>query len=92
MPKLSQTATSILTLLNNVNDLIVQSQNREDARDVIHALNVYAENKNFTLPKDKIDSFLAVLIDSRPYTLSSLLQDIARDIVTTDSTKNISDQ
>ena len=43
----SDTARSLITLLNNVNDLIVQSSNRTDAKEVMRALSVYAKNKSF---------------------------------------------
>lgn len=84
MAELSPTAQSILTLLNNVNELIVESSNRRDAREVIKALSLYAEEKRFDLPQDKIQNFLEVLIDSKPYTLTTLLMDIAEDVVTAD--------
>jgi len=75
------TVRSILTLLNNVNDLIVISQRREAAKDVMIALQIYAQNKNFKLPEQKIENFYSVLIDSRPQTLHYLILDIAQDIV-----------
>jgi hypothetical protein len=84
MAELSSTAQSILTLLNNVNELIVESSNRQDAREVIKAMSLYAEEKRFDLPEDKIQNFLEVLIDSKPYTLTTLLMDIAEDVVTAD--------
>jgi len=84
MPRLSSTAASILTLLNNVNDLITESSDREGARDVMRALRVYAKNKGFTIPEDKVENFLQVLLDSKPYTLTSLIKDIAEDVVLID--------
>jgi len=81
MPRLSETASSILTLLHNVNELIVRSNDKKNAKDVMRALKVYAEGKNFPLSQDKIDNFFAVLIDARPYTLSTLIQDMANDVV-----------
>lgn len=84
MPHLSEIARQILTILNNVNELIVQSSNREDARNVMRALRVYADNKNFPLPQDKIDNFYGVLIDSKPFTLTSIIKDIAEDVVLID--------
>jgi len=81
MLNIPPTAISILTLLNNSNDLIIQSNDRQNARDVMKALNIYAHNKNFKLPEDKIDNFNAVILDARSYTLSSLIQDIAKDII-----------
>jgi len=90
MPKqtISPTAIKILTLLNNISELIVKSQKRQDAKDVMRALIVYADNKNFKIPQTKIDHFYAVLLDSRPYTLSSLLMDIAEEVVKIDRTQN----
>ena len=85
MSQLSPTAISIITLLNNINELIVLSNNRVGAKDTMRAIKVYAENKNFPLPEEKIENFYAVLIDSRPYTLSSLLRDLAQEIVQIDS-------
>ena len=85
MPQLSPTAISLITLLNNINELIVLSNNREGAKDTMRAMKVYAESKNFPLPEEKISNFYAVLLDSRPYTLSSLLKDLAKEIVFIDS-------
>lgn len=81
---LSPTAVSILTLLNNINDLIVKSNNREGASDVMKALTIYAGNFKYPIPQDKIDNFHAVLLDSRPITLSYIVHDIASDIVSKD--------
>ena len=52
------------------------------------ALRIYGKNKNFQLPEDKIQNFLSVLIDSKPYTLTSLIKDIAQDIVAVDRKKS----
>jgi len=82
MPKtITPTVRSVLTLLNNINDLIVVSQRKEVAKDVMTALQIYARNKNFHLPEQKIENFYSVLIDSRPLTLHYLILDIAQDIV-----------
>jgi len=81
MPRLSPTAISIITLLNNIDELIVLSNNREGAKDTMRAMKVYADNKSFPLPEEKIFNFYAVLLDSRPYTLSSLLKDLAKEVV-----------
>jgi len=89
MPALSSTATSILTILNNINELIVESSDRSGANDVMKALVVYAKNKRFDIPDDKINNFYAVLIDSKPYTLTNLIMDIAQDIVVIDRKKQI---
>jgi len=87
VPHISPTATSILTLLNNINDLIVESNDRENARDVMKATKIYAASKNFPLPEEKVEDFYAVLIDSRPFTLSALIHDIATDIIVADQKK-----
>jgi len=89
MPKLSQTAVSILTLLNNIDELIVQSNNRQDARDVMSALRIYAKEKSFRLPDEKIENFLAVLLDKKAYVLSELVKDIAVDVATVDNARPI---
>jgi len=85
MSRLSPTAISIITLLNNMDELIVLSNNREGAKDAMRAMKVYADNKSFPLPEEKIYNFYAVLLDSRPYTLSSLLKDLAKEVVRIDS-------
>ena len=87
MPQLSETATSILTLLNNVTELVVQSNDRTNAKEVMKAIKVYGKNKGFPLPEEKIDNFIYVLIDSRPYMLASLAKDIAVDVVISDRQK-----
>jgi hypothetical protein len=83
MPKkeISPTTKSILTLINNAHDLIVVSNKRQEAKEVVQALRLYAKDKNFSLPEEKIDNFLAVLLDSRPNTLSYLLTDLAKTVV-----------
>jgi hypothetical protein len=80
---LSPTALSILTLLNNADDLITIANNRQNALDVMKAVKVYAHNKNFKLPTEKIDNFEAILLDARPFTLSSLIKDIANFVADT---------
>ena len=81
---LSPTASSMLVILNNVKELIVQSSERQKAQDVIRALAIYAKSKNFHLPPNKIDNFCSVLIDARPDTLSFLINDIVRDVINQD--------
>ena len=82
MPKkeLSSTTKSIITLLNNAHDLIVISNRRSDAAKVMKALKVFAKNKNYPLPDEKIDNFFAVLLDCRQNTLSYILTDIAKTV------------
>lgn len=84
MPAVSDTAKSILTILNNVNELIVVSNDRSNARDVMKALKIYANGKSFPIPEDRIQNFQNVLIDSRPYTLSYLIRCIAQDVMMAD--------
>jgi ABC-type uncharacterized transport system substrate-binding protein len=79
--EISQTTRSVLTLINNAHDLIVYSNKRKEAKDVVRALKAFARDKNYSLPEQKIDNFLSVLLDSRPNTLSYLLTDIAKTIV-----------
>jgi hypothetical protein len=74
----------IITLLNNINELIVRSNDRQAARDVMRAVRVYARNKKYQVPADKIENFLSVLLDSKPSTLSCLVYDIVDDIVIAD--------
>lgn len=87
MPQLSDTATSILTLLNNINELIVKSSDRKNAEEVMRALRAYAKGKGFNLPQDKIDNFFAVIRDARPYTTTVLIKDIAEDVILLDTKK-----
>jgi len=88
MLELSDTAKSLLALLNNINELIVLSSDRMNASEVIRAMASYAKNKNFDLPKDKIDNFLAVLFDARPITLTNIVKDIAEDVVMIDKKRS----
>jgi hypothetical protein len=73
---------SIITLLNNINDLIVISNKRKEAADVMKALTIYAHNIGYRIPEDKINNFHSILLDSRPMTLSYVLRNIASDILT----------
>jgi len=87
MPLLSNTATFLITLLNNINELIVRSSDRKSAAEVMQAFRIYIRNKNVELSEDKIDNFFAIINDARPYTLTVLLKDIAQDIVKNDAKK-----
>ncbi len=78
--ELSPVARSILTLLNNADELISYSNKRKEASEVMRALRAYAKEKNYSLPEEKIDNFFAVLLDSRQNTLSYLLTDIAQTV------------
>ena len=86
MPNLhiSPTASTIVTLLNNINDLIVVSNKRQQAADVMRAMSIYAHNVKYPIPDEKIENFHYVLIDSRPITLSYLIHDIASDVINKD--------
>jgi len=84
---LSSTAHSLITLLNNISDLISVSNKRKEASDVMRALTVYAQQKKFPLPDEKIDYFHSILLDSRPFTINYLVQKIAAEIVKTDLLK-----
>ena len=82
MPKeLTPVTKSLLTLLNNIDELIVKSNNRKDAKQVMTAFALYAHSKNVSYPVDKVDDFLDVLLDARPETLSFLVKDIAGDVI-----------
>ena len=84
MANLSETAKSLLVLLNNANDLIIKASDRKNSDEVMKAIEIFAQNKNFPMPKEKLDNFHAILIDARPYTLTHLIKDIAEDIVVAD--------
>ena len=85
--EISQVAQSLLILLNNVEELIVRSNNRENARGVMKAFASYAKGKNYPFPTEKVHNFHAILLDGRPETISFLVKDIANDIIVSDSNK-----
>jgi len=85
--KTSQTAISILTLLNNVDELIRVSQDRQNAKEVMRCLVVYADTNSFPIPKNKINNFHRVCLDSRAETLSALIHNIAKDVIHNDKIK-----
>ena len=89
MPALSPTANQLISILNNINELVVISNDRAAAKDVMRAFRTYAQTKNFSISDEKIDNFLSVLLDSRTITVSSLLQDIASDVSYTDRLKKV---
>jgi len=80
----SQTAISILTFLNNINELIVISNNRSLALEVMRSLVVYAKNHSFKLPTERITNFQRICLDSRANVLSSILSEIANEVVMAD--------
>jgi hypothetical protein len=79
--ELSPTAKSLLILLNNIDELVVKSNNRRDAREVMRALTVYAHGKNYPIPAGKVDDFYSILLDGRPETISFIVKDIASDVI-----------
>jgi hypothetical protein len=81
MPTPKEVSTSILTLLNNIEELIVVSNDRQSADQVMKVIKIYADNNGYKLPDGKIDGFRAILLDSKPNTLASVIQDIAMDIL-----------
>ena len=81
--ELSPTTKSLVVLLNNVEELIVKSNNRSSAKDVMSAFVAYAKGKNHTIPMEKVDNFYAMLLDGRPETISFIVKDIAVDIIST---------
>jgi len=84
----SQTATSLLTILNNINELVTIANDKAKAKEVMKAFKIYADNKSFPVNEDKVDGFQNVLLDARPSTLSSILQDIASDIMSVERKRN----
>ena len=82
--KISQTAKSILVFLNNINDLITISNNRTLALEVLRALIVFAKNNQFELPMNHIQNFQRVCLDSKANILSSILSEIANDVIDVD--------
>lgn len=84
MPKkITPVAKNIVVLLNNVCELIEHSNKRSEASDVMHAIKIYSEGKNFSIPHDKFELFDDILLDSRPNTLTDLVRNIVSDIVRT---------
>lgn len=71
----------IVTLLNNMDDLIVISSKRAEAKDVMDAIKLFAKSRYVDLPEDKVEDFYDLLYDSRPSTLSGLLRSIAHELV-----------
>ena len=88
MSSISSTASNILSILNNIDELIVKSSDRQTAADEIRALKAYVKGKHFPLSEDRMDNFLAVLIDARPLTLTSIIRDIAQEVITVDRKQN----
>ena len=81
MQEFSPTGKTIIALLNNVSELVVVSNERKEAEDVMRATHIYAKSKNFSMPDDKINNFYARLLDARPLTIQGMVMDIAKDVV-----------
>jgi len=87
LQELPQSIRSILTLLNNINELITISSKRKEAKDVMDALVVYAKSKNIVLPEEKILTFYSRLIDARPITLTILIMEISKELIKAEKSK-----
>ena len=87
MAKLSETALSIIAILNNINELIVQSSDRKNAAEVMKAMRIYAKNKKFAINEELVDNWFEVLYDAKPITLTCIVKDIASDIAIADLKK-----
>lgn len=87
LQELPQSVRSILTLLNNINELITISSKRKEAKDVMDALVIYAKSKNVVLPEEKILTFYARLIDARPITLTLLIMEISKELIRAEKIK-----
>jgi hypothetical protein len=90
--EISTDIMSLISLYNNAKDLIVISQKRREANDVVKAASIYARNIGIDFSddtKEKIENFSSVLLDSRSNTLVHLLQGIVQDIVTSEMNKKI---
>ena len=86
---LSEIAKTLITILSNINDLIVVSSDRNTAAKEIRAFSAYAESHDFPVEENKIDNFKMILLDSRATTLSSVLTDIAVDVFNKDKQKRL---
>jgi hypothetical protein len=87
--EMSQTVKSILTLMNNVEELITLSNDRKSAKEVMQAVEGFAQTKNFPIPESKIKNFYKVLLDSRTNTLSGIIHEISSSIIETDKKRAI---
>ena len=85
--ELSPSVRSVLTLLNNVRELLVVSNKRQEAKDVMRAIEIYATSKSVAIPEDKFEMFYARLLDSRPLTLATLISDLGHDVITSERQK-----
>lgn len=86
MKKLNLTEEEKMTisLLNNVSELIIQSNDRKDAKEVLKALKVFIKNKkinNFEILDTKINNFMSVMLDCRPSTLAALIKNMIQSVI-----------
>jgi hypothetical protein len=88
----SQTARSLIVLLNNISELIVISNDRKGALEVLDCFEKYAETHSFPLPKEKVSNFKRVCLDSRPITLNSIIKSIAMVIIEYDRKRQLEKQ
>ena len=79
--EISPVKKKLMALLNNVHDLITYSHNRKDAKLVMESFERYAKNASHPIPKDKVEIFYDILLDSRANTLSYLLTEIAKKVM-----------
>ncbi len=84
---LSKEARTILAILNNCDELVSISNDRQRASDQMKALAIYARQKKFAMPEDKIKNYLRVILDSKPITLKFILQSIAQDVAASDKVR-----
>ena len=82
----SQDIKSIITLLNNIDELIVISNKRKESKDVMDAIKLFAASHHVNLPEE-IDDFYDLLYDSHPRTLSGMLKDISYKLIIEDKKK-----
>ena len=81
MKEISKTGKTLLSLLNNVGDLVVISNDRRSAVDVMKALQIYASSNNYSLPPAKIDDFFVRVYDARPYDIRNITLEIGNHIL-----------
>lgn len=80
--QLSEDVNLIVVLLNNVEELIVLSNDRKNARAVLEAIEIYSKGTNIQIPINKILDLKKMLIDSPPPKISNVIKNISKEIVT----------
>tara|TARA_R110000824_G_scaffold12226_7_gene53579 strand:- start:12246 stop:12518 length:273 start_codon:yes stop_codon:yes gene_type:complete len=86
LENLSPIAKSLIAILNNVDELVTQTNDRTAAKDVMKAFKIYANSKNYPIPTEKVDDFMDVIFDSRSITITYLVRNIAEEIINSDLT------